>query len=100
MAVFGQLNPAMTVSQMQAQLAALRQAFTDVEATYQWLAGYAAADLEAAPLSFDAADAGAVLAAFADCHDLWMTAQGTTGFPTATLPYNFFATIRAITGAR
>lgn len=100
MPMFGQLSSSMTVGQAQQKLAALRNAFEDAEAVYQWLSGYAAADLEAAPLNLDTADAIALLSAFADVHDLWMTAQGTTGFPTAPLPYNFFASMRAITGAR
>ena len=100
MAMFGQLNASMTIQQVQQKLAALFSALEDLEDVYKWLSAYAVADLEAAPLSLAAADAQAILNAFADAHDLYMTAQGTTGFPTATLPYNFLASMRMITGAR
>lgn len=99
-AMFGQLNPALTVQQVQAKLVALRSAFEDLENVYQWTSAYALADLEAAPLSLSASDAQDLLNAIADAHDLYQTALGTTGFPTATLPYNFFASMRMITGAR
>lgn len=98
--MFGQLNPNQTVLQIQNKLAALRAAFEDVEDVYLWLSAYALADLESAPLNLAADDAQDLLNALADAHSLWMTAQGVTGFPTATLPYNFFASMRMITGAR
>ena len=100
MAMFGQLNASMTVQQVQQKLSALFQAFEDLENVYQWLSAYAVADLEAAPLNLPAADAQAILNAAADAHDLYMTALGTTGFPTAALPYNFCASMRAVNGAR
>lgn len=100
MAMFGQLNSVQTVQQMQAKLSALIAAFEDCENVYQWLSAYAQADLEAAPLNLSATDAQDVLNAFADLHQLWMTAQGVTGFPVATLPYNFMASQRMIVGAR
>jgi hypothetical protein len=98
--MFGQLNQQLTIQQMQAKLAALRAAFLDCENIYEWLSAYALSDLEAAPLNLSADDGQAVLNAFADAHQLWMTAQGTTGFPAATLPYNFMASQRMITGSR
>jgi len=99
MSMFGQLNPAQTVQQMQQQLTALRSAFEDCEDIYQWLSAYSITDLEGAPMNLSAADAQDILNAFADAHDLWMTAQGETGFPTATLPYGFMTSMRAVTGA-
>jgi hypothetical protein len=100
MTMFGQLNATGTISQMQQQLAVLRKAFEDCEDTYQWLSAYALADLEGAPLDLPSGDAQAILNGFADMHNLWMTAQGITGFPTATLPYNFMASQRMITATR
>ena len=100
MAVFGQLNASLVVQQMQQKLSALLEAFEDCDNAYQWLSAYAAGDLEEAPLSFDAGDAQAILNAFADVHDLYQTAQGTTGFPTAELPYNFLASMRVVMGPR
>lgn len=100
MAMFGQLNASMTIQQVQQKLSALFQAMEDMENVYQWLSAYALADLEAAPLNMAAADAQALLNAAADAHDLYMTALGTTGFPTAALPYDFCASMRVITGAR
>ena len=99
MPMFGQLVPAMVVNQMQLQLTALIKAFEDCEDTYQWLSAYSLPDLEAAPLSLPAADGQDILNAFADVSDLYQTALGTAGFPLATPPYNFLASVRAITGA-
>lgn len=100
MAMFGQLNTIDFVQQITRELAALRQAFEAVESTYQWASAYALSDFEAAPLSLSAGDGQDVLNALADAHDLWETAQGTVGWPTATLPYNFMASMRVITGPR
>lgn len=98
--MFGRLNQSVTVGQIQQKLVALRSAFEDYEDSYQWLSAYALADLEAAPLSLPATDAQAILNSLADAHDLWMTAQGVSGWPTATLPYNFMASQRMVTGAK
>lgn len=100
MAVFGQLNPSSVVNQLQMQFAALFTALHDLEDSYQWSAAYSLSDLEGAPFSFTAADAQDILNALADAHDLYQTALGTTGFPTATLPYNFTASMRVVTGTR
>jgi hypothetical protein len=99
MPMFGLLVPASVVNSMQLQLNALVKAFEDCEDTYLWLSAYALADLEAAPMSFSAADGQDILNAFADVHDLYQTALGTTGFPTAVPPYNFFASVRMLTAA-
>ena len=100
MAVFGQLNPSSVVNQLQQKLAVLFKAFEDLEDAYQWSSAYSLSDLEGAPFSFPAADAQDILNALADAHDLYQTALGTAGFPTATLPYNFTASMRVITGPR
>lgn len=100
MATFGMLNSANTINMIQQKLAALRSAFEDIEDVYLWLSAYTVTDLEAAPLSWAAADAQAVLNALADANDLYQVGLGTTGFPLASLPYNFFASQRMITGSR
>lgn len=100
MAVFGQLNPSSVVNQLQMQFSALFKAFEDLEGSYRWASAYALSDLEAAPFSFPAADAQDILNALADVHSLYQTALGTAGFPAATLPYNFTASMRMITGPR
>lgn len=98
--MFGQLNSGTTVTLISQKLAALRAACEDVEDVYQWLSAYTLSDLEASPLAWDPDDAQAILNALADAHDFYQTGLGTTGFPTATPPYNFFASMRMITGAR
>ena len=100
MAVFGQLNPSSTVNQLQQQFSALFAALHELEDSYQWSSAYSLSDLEGPPFNFPTADAQAILNALADLHDLYMTALGTTGWPTATLPYNFTASMRAITATR
>ena len=96
--VFGGISQSNVFTGAQARLMALRTALEACEDFYKWLSAYAAADLEAAPLSLAAGDATDLLNAFADAHDLYQTALGTTGFPTATLPYNFFASMRVVIG--
>lgn len=81
----------------QARLMALRLALEEAENYHAWLSAYAAADLEAAPLSMDAASATALLSAFADAHELYVLFTG-GGLGTYTLPYNFSASIDAIIG--
>jgi hypothetical protein len=98
--MFGQLNPSLIVNQLQMKFDALFSALEDLESAYQWSAAYSLSDFEAAPLSFPAADGQDVLNALADAHDLYQTALGTSGFPTATPPYNFLASMRVVTGAR
>lgn len=100
MPMFDGLNPIQTIMQAQEHLAALRQAFEDCESDYQWSSAYAITDFEAAPLNMSPEGAQDILNALADAHQLWMTAQGTPGFPAATLPYNFMASMRKIDGTR
>jgi len=98
--MFDELNPTQTIMQIQQHLAALRQAFEDCESDYQWASAYSLADFEASPLNMTPAGAQAILNALADAHQLWMTGQGTPGFPAATLPYNFMASMRMIDGTK
>lgn len=100
MAVFGQLNPSSVVNQLQMKISALFKAFEDLEDSYKWSSAYSLSDLEGAPFSFSSADAQDILNALADAHDLYMTALGTSGFPLATPPYNFTASMRVVTGPR
>jgi len=99
-AVFGQLNPSTVVNQIQMKLSALFSALEDLEGDYQWSSAYSLSDFEAPPFSFSASDAQAVFNALADAHDLYQTALGTTGFPTATLPYDFLASMRAVAATK
>ena len=100
MAIFGLLNPTLTVNQLQAKFAALFAALEDLEGDYQWASAYARSDFENPPFNMAAADGQDILNALADAHDLYQTALGTTGFPTASPPYNFFASMRAVAGTR
>lgn len=86
------------VNNAQAKLKALQRAFEDCEDFYQWLSAYGAADLEAAPIGLDADSAQALLNAFADAHQEYQVRTGAQGFPTATLPYSFIASQRAVIG--
>lgn len=100
MAMFGQLNSSITISQLQQKFAALFTALEDLEDAYLWCAAYAQADLEGPPLNLAAADAQMILNALADAHDYYQTGLGTPGFPLPALPYSFLASMRMITGAR
>lgn len=98
--MFGQLNPTLSVQQIQVALSNLINSFNEVEDIYLWMSAYSITDLESLPFSLPVDDAQAILNALADAHSLHQTALGTAGFPTATLPYNFFASMRAVTGPR
>ncbi len=91
------ITQAYIVNNAQAKLLALRSALEDVNDYYQWLTAYAAADLEAAPVSMDSVSAGNLFSAFADAHELYVLATGGT-LGTYTLPYNFLASQRIVTG--
>jgi hypothetical protein len=100
MAMFGQLNQGATVQLIQQKFATMFNALEDLERVYLWLSAYSLSDLEAAPLNLPAADAQMVLNALADFNDWLQTGQGTNGFPLPSLPYNFFASMRMVTGPR
>jgi hypothetical protein len=95
-AVFGGITAANVMSGAQARLMALRLALEACDDYYKWLSAYAAADLQAAPLSMAAADAQALLNAFSDAHQMATMYNG--GSPTATLPYPFGASQRIVIG--
>lgn len=98
--MFGQLSPGSTVAQIQQKITALITAFEDLEDAYLWSSAYSLSDWEAAPMNLPSADAQDILNALADSHNLYQTALGTTGFPTASLPYGFLTSMRMVTGAR
>jgi hypothetical protein len=98
--MFGQLNASSTVTLISQKLVAVRASFEDGEDVFQWLSAYTLTDMEGSPLNLPSDDAQDILNAVADVHDLYQTGLGVTGFPTASLPYNFFASMRMVTGAR
>ncbi len=98
--MFGQLNPSLTAQQIQQKLDALFTAFEELERAYLWSAAYSLTDFENPPLSYASDDGQDILNALADAHDLYQTALGTGGFPTATLPYNFTASMLKLIGPR
>lgn len=69
---------------VQEALSAHRAALERVNDLFAWTSGIGAADLEAAPISMPAADAGALLSAIADAHAEYQL--HTTGLPPATYP--------------
>ena len=91
------ITEAYIVNNAQAKLAALRRALEDCANFYGWLSAYAAADLEAAPVSMDAASAQAIFNAFADANEL-NTLFGGGALGAYTLPYNFSASMRVVIG--
>lgn len=101
MPVFGQLSQGQLVTNAQARLQALRDALVNAQQFYLWLSAYAASDLETAPLNLAAADATALLTAFADANALADIYE--TGLPPGTYPqpasaYVYAASMRAVIG--
>lgn len=95
------ITEAYIVNNAQAKLAALRNALIDCEQFYLWLAAYAAADLEAAPVSMDAPSATAIFSAFADANALYqvyVTGQAPGSYPQVTGPYVYAASQRVVIG--
>lgn len=89
------------VNNAQAKLRALRQAIHDVQDLYAWLSAYAATDLEAAPISMDAASATALLSAIADANavgQVYLTGQAPGSYPQVTGPYVYVNSQRVIMG--
>jgi hypothetical protein len=102
-APFGGITQSNVFTSAQSRLMSLRLALEAGEDYYQWLSAYAAADLQGAPLSIAAADATALLTAFADAHGMYVAFNG--GVPVALTasgsvitPYNFSASMRKIIG--
>lgn len=96
MAVFGGITQQQVVTGAQARLMALRLALEAANDYYLWLSAYALSDLQAAPLTFSAADGQAILNAMSDAHQLYLAATGSAITP--ALPYNFMASMRQIIG--
>lgn len=95
------ITEAYIVNNAQAKLRALRQAIHDVQDFYAWLSAYAATDLEAAPISMDAASATALLTAMADANaigQVYLTGQAPGTYPQVTGPYPFVNSQRVIMG--
>lgn len=97
------VNTSQVVTIAQSRLTALRNALEDCHDMRQWLAAYAAADLEAAPVSLDATSANALLNAFADAdalYQLYNTGALTSPPQGYTTPgtYQFGASQRVVIG--
>ena len=97
------ITEAYIVNNAQAKLAALRNALHDCDNFYQWLTAYAAADLQAAPISMDSTSAQQLFAAFADADALYQLyttgalASPPTGYVTPGT-YKFGASQRTVIG--
>jgi uncharacterized protein DUF4082 len=89
------INQAYVNNNVQNKLLALRSALNGVNDLYLWLSAYAQSDLVA--LGFSAADAADIFNAVTDAHELYVLFTG-GGLGTYTLPYNFSASQRIVTG--
>jgi hypothetical protein len=89
------INQAYVNNNVQNKLLSLRHALNDINDLYLWLSAYAQSDLVA--LGFSAADAADVFSAVADAHELYVLFTG-GGLGSYTLPYNFSASQRIVTG--
>ena len=85
------------VNYAQNKLINLRRALADCADFYEWLSSYAPQDLEAAPVSMDAASAQALFNAFADAAFLAALAEG-GDLGAHPLPYNFLTSVRVVIG--
>lgn len=79
----------------QARLVAVRQALTYAKEFSDWLSAYAQGDLVA--LGMSAEEVSVMFSAFADAAELNTLYTG-GGLGSYTLPYNFSASMRRITG--
>lgn len=89
------------VNNAQQRLAALRNSLEGCEDFYRWLIGQSPADLEAAPVSMDAASVEKLFSAFADANAIYLIYS--TGLPPGTYPqpesaYDYSASQRAVIG--
>lgn len=96
-------NTSQVVATAQSALTVLRNALENCHDFHAWLSAYAAADLEAAPVSLDSASATALLNAFADADALYQlyTTGALTSPPAGyTTPgtYMFGASQRVVIG--
>ena len=95
------ITEAYIVNNAQNKLDQLRDALIACEQFFLWLKAYAAADLEAAPISMDAASAVALFSAFADAdamYQIYTTGQAPATYPQVTGPYVYAASQRVIIG--
>lgn len=87
------------INNAQNKLTALRNALEDAENYYQWLSGYAQADLVG--IGMASADVAAIFTAFADAnaiYQVYTTGQAPASYPQVTGPYIFAASQRIIIG--
>ena len=95
MPIFGGITQVNATTNAQARLSALRMALEAAADFYNWLSAYSQSDLET--FGYTAADAEALLSAFADANELYVL-YGGGGLGSYTLPYNFSASQRAVIG--
>jgi hypothetical protein len=96
------MTQAQILASVQGKLNNLANALEDINKVYRWSSALLATDLEAAPLSFSAADATAILTAINDAHALYVvytTGQAPSTYPQVTGPYPFAASQAAVLGA-
>jgi hypothetical protein len=93
----GAVTQATITGAVQGALLNLRRALEQVADLHSWISAYSAADLEAVPFSFSAADAQDILNALADAAELNTLYNG-GGLGTYTLPYNFSNSQRVVIG--
>lgn len=95
------MTQAQILASVQGKLNNLANAFEDINKLYRWSSSLAAADLEAAPLSFSAADATAIQTAINDAHAEFMihtTGQAPGTYPQVTGPYTYGTSQSALLG--
>jgi hypothetical protein len=96
------MNQAQILASVQGKLNNLANALEDINKLYRWSSALAAADLEAAPLSFSASDATAILTAINDAHALFLiytAGQAPGSYPqVAGNPYDYAASQAALMG--
>jgi hypothetical protein len=98
-APFSANTPAYIINNAQAKLAALRNALQEAEQYYQWLSGYAQADLTG--IGMAAGDVSAIFTAFADAnamYQVYTTGQAPASYPQVTGPYVYAASQRIVIG--
>jgi len=93
--IFGGITQVNATTNAQARLSALRMALEAAADFYNWLSAYSQSDLET--FGYTAADAEALLSAFADANELFVLYNGGS-LGSYTLPYNFSASQRVVIG--
>jgi hypothetical protein len=99
-APFSANTPQYIINNAQAKLAALRNALAECEEYYQWLIGYAQADLTG--IGMATLDVSSIFTAFADAnafYQVWNTGQAPGSYPqVTTTPYVYAASMRIVIG--